>query len=146
MCCFYWTHRERFHPRFLLRHRDQFYWWLPCNPAPSELQTALFLMQSVGWPELHTPVAQLLQGKLPVSPGGWTSACWGKMAKNHLFQWCFCNFQWLFDSSRAALGEKRQSRDVGGKWGVVTGGTWPRWCSLGSKQRQDGVTTDKSSW
>lgn len=48
MCCFHWTHRERFHPRFLLRHRDQFYWWLPCNPTPSELQTALFLMQSHG--------------------------------------------------------------------------------------------------
>lgn len=41
MCCFCWTRQERLHPRFLLRHRDQFYWWLPSwNPVPSNIWTA----------------------------------------------------------------------------------------------------------
>lgn len=51
MCCFCWTRRESFHPRFLHRHRDTFYWWLPSwNPVPSNIWTAnSFVPEAEPW-------------------------------------------------------------------------------------------------
>lgn len=148
MCCFCWTHRERLHPRLLLRHRDQFYWWLPSwNPVPSNIWAANSFAPEAE-PELHTPVAQLLQGKLPVSPGCWEwGFCWGKLQENT----CFSDAIVISSGCLTPSGQKGQRMGCGR--GVVDahrGGTcWelPQVMQFGlvapSKGR-NGVSTDKS--
>lgn len=136
MCCCCWTRREIFQPRFLLRHRDQFNWWLlGRNHIASDIWTANSFVSETEL--LDGPSsAQLLRGKLCILHGAGCLDSVLSHANGHSPA-CFCGATAVYSGCLTPAGLPGEGRAAHEVW--ERSGGWSQWSDVREAAQDDAV-------